>query len=31
MQIFQNGKVVKEIVGARPKEALMRDFASVIV
>ncbi len=30
MQIFSQGKVVKELVGARPKEALMREIASII-
>ena len=30
MQVFKNGAVVKELVGARPKEALKSDLESVI-
>jgi thioredoxin 1 len=30
MSVFKNGEVVKEIVGAKPKSALLRDLADFI-
>ena len=30
MSVFQNGEVVKQIVGAKPKAALLRDLAEFI-
>jgi thioredoxin 1 len=30
MSVFQNGKVVKQIVGAKPKAALLRELADFI-
>jgi thioredoxin 1 len=30
MSVFKDGQVVKEIVGARPKSALLRDLAEFI-
>jgi len=30
MSVFKDGRVVKEIVGARPKSALLRDLADFI-
>jgi thioredoxin 1 len=30
MSVFQNGEVVKEIVGAKPKTALLRDLAEFL-
>jgi thioredoxin 1 len=30
MSVFQDGKVVKTIVGAKPKAALLRDLAEYI-
>jgi thioredoxin 1 len=30
MSVFKNGEVVKEIVGARPKSALLRELADFI-
>lgn len=30
MQLFKNGQVVKEFVGARPKEALKRDIEASV-
>jgi len=30
LTVFQNGEKVKEIVGARPKSALLRDFADYL-
>ena len=30
MSVFQGGKVVKQIVGAKPKAALLRDLADFL-
>jgi thioredoxin 1 len=30
MSVFKDGQVVKEIVGAKPKSALLRDLADFI-
>jgi thioredoxin 1 len=30
MSVFQNGRVVKSIVGAKPKAALLRDLAEFL-
>jgi len=30
MSVFQNGEVVKQIVGAKPKAALLRELADFI-
>jgi thioredoxin 1 len=30
MSVFKDGQVVKEIVGARPKSALLRELADYI-
>ena len=30
MSVFQNGQVVKQIVGAKPKAALLRELAEII-
>ena len=30
MMVFQNGELVKEIVGAKPKAALLRDLADYL-
>jgi thioredoxin 1 len=30
MKVFQNGKIVKEMVGAKPKPALLADLEGII-
>jgi thioredoxin 1 len=31
MNVFSGGEVVKQVLGAKPKSALLRDFADFIV